>query len=69
MQEVITSHEETGFTSCPEYIGAVSVFYKRHLCRLEPWPAGLERTFAGNEPSRVRDDERAQRVHRHGTVP
>lgn len=22
------------------------VFYRRHLCRLDPWPAGLERTLA-----------------------
>ncbi|MGD0441878.1 MAG: alpha/beta fold hydrolase, partial [Acidimicrobiales bacterium] len=46
VQHVITRHERTGFTSCPEYIGAVNVFYKRHLCRLDPWPPGLERTFA-----------------------
>ena len=32
----ITRHEQTGFTSCPEYTSAVSVFYKRHLCRLHP---------------------------------
>ena len=55
VQEVITRHEQTGFTSCPEYTSAVSVFYKRHLCRLDPWPVGLERTFglvvmAGNVP-------------------
>ena len=50
VQEVITRHENTGFTSCPEYLGAVSVFYKRHLCRLDPWPDGLERTFAEMSP-------------------
>jgi proline iminopeptidase len=26
------------------------VFYRRHLCRLDPWPAGLERTFAEMSP-------------------
>jgi proline iminopeptidase len=50
VQEVITRHEQTGFTSCPEYTSAVSVFYKRHLCRLDPWPVGLERTFAEMSP-------------------
>ncbi len=50
VQDVITRHEQTGFTSCPEYTGAVSVFYKRHLCRLAPWPASLERTFAEMSP-------------------
>ncbi len=50
VQDAITRHERTGFTSCPEYVAAVSVFYRRHLCRLEPWPAGLERTFAEMSP-------------------
>jgi proline-specific peptidase len=46
VQAVIRDHEAKGFTTCPEYIAAVSVFYRRHLCRLDPWPASLERTFA-----------------------
>jgi len=51
VREVMASHEARGFTSCPEYVAAVSVFSKRHLCRLQPWPAGLERSLA--EESRV----------------
>ena len=50
VREVIERHEAQGFTSCPEYIGAVNLFYQRHLCRLQPWPAGLERTFAEMSP-------------------
>ena len=50
VRQVIVQHEEAGFTSCPEYLGAVSVFYQRHLCRLQPWPAGLERSFAEMSP-------------------
>jgi proline-specific peptidase len=50
VQRVISQHEESGFTSCPEYLGAVSVFYKRHLCRLDPWPVAVERTFAEMSP-------------------
>jgi len=50
VQKVIRHHEDTGFTSCPEYLGAVSVFYKRHLCRLDPWPVSIERTFAEMSP-------------------
>ncbi len=46
VREVIERHEARGFTSCPEYVAAVSVFYRQHLCRLQPWPDGLERTFA-----------------------
>jgi proline-specific peptidase len=49
--KVIRDHEASGFTACPEYQAAILGFYREHLCRLDPWPAGLERTFAefGNE--------------------
>ena len=50
VREVIERHEAQGYTSCPEYLGAVAVFYQRHLCRLQPWPAGLERSFAEMSP-------------------
>ena len=50
VRRVIEDHEAAGFTSCPEYLGAVAVFYQRHLCRLQPWPAGLERSFAEMSP-------------------
>ena len=45
VREVIDRHEAQGFTACPEYAAACLVFYKRHLCRLQPWPSGLERDF------------------------
>jgi len=47
VQDVLTTHEESGFYGCPEYQGAVAEFYRRHLCRLRPWPDCVERTFAG----------------------
>lgn len=34
--------EEEGRYEDPEYQEAVSVFYKRHLCRMEKWPKELE---------------------------
>ena len=43
---VISQHEEAGFTACPEYQAAILGFYREHVCRLTPWPAGLERSFA-----------------------
>ena len=43
---VIRQHEENGFTACPEYQAALLGFYREHVCRLKPWPAGLERSFA-----------------------
>jgi proline iminopeptidase len=46
VQDTLDRHEESGFTDCPEYAGALAVFYKRHLCRMDPWPDGLERSFS-----------------------
>jgi proline-specific peptidase len=45
-RRVIREHEAAGFTACPEYQAAILGFYRRHVCRLDPWPAGLERSFA-----------------------
>jgi proline-specific peptidase len=44
-QEILDRHEREGWTACPEYQGALVTFYTRHLCRMDPWPAGLERSF------------------------
>ena len=46
VQETIRSHEERGYTGCPEYQSAILGFYREHVCRLDPWPEGLERSFA-----------------------
>ncbi|MGI9050124.1 MAG: proline iminopeptidase-family hydrolase [Rubrobacteraceae bacterium] len=46
IRETIRHHEELGFTDCPEYAAAILPFYKEHVCRMEPWPEGLERSFA-----------------------
>lgn len=45
-RETIRRHEEAGHTSCPEYQSAILGFYKQHVCRMDPWPEGLERSFA-----------------------
>jgi proline-specific peptidase len=46
VRRVIRAHEDAGFTACPEYQAAILGFYRKHVCRLNPWPAGLERSFA-----------------------
>jgi proline-specific peptidase len=46
VRRVIREHEEAGFTACPEYQSAILGFYREHVCRMSPWPAGLERSFA-----------------------
>lgn len=47
VRKILDRHEAAGHFDCPEYTGAVAQFYRRHLCRLDPWPDGMERTFAG----------------------
>jgi proline iminopeptidase len=46
VRATIRQHEESGFTACPEYQSAILGFYKEHVCRMDPWPQGLERSFA-----------------------
>ncbi|HJY71748.1 MAG TPA: proline iminopeptidase-family hydrolase [Streptosporangiaceae bacterium] len=47
VRDVLDSHEAGGYFSCPEYQWAITQFYRRHVCRQDPWPDCLERTFAG----------------------
>lgn len=45
VQRTLAHHERRGFFDCPEYTAAIMVFYKRHLCRLDPWPEAVERSL------------------------
>lgn len=47
VQETLKRHEEDGTTASPEYEEAVLEFYRRHVCRIDPFPECVERTFAG----------------------
>jgi proline-specific peptidase len=47
VRAVLDRHEAAGYFGCPEYQWAITHFYRRHLCRMDPWPDCLERTFAG----------------------
>jgi proline-specific peptidase len=47
LQETIRRHEAHRYTGCLEYSAAILPYYKRHVCRLDPWPDALERSFAG----------------------
>lgn len=44
--EILTRHEEAGTTDDPEYEAAELEFYKRHVCRTDPWPDWLDECFA-----------------------
>lgn len=45
VRATIERSESSGATSSPEYQAAANEFYKRHLCRLDPWPAELRETI------------------------
>jgi L-proline amide hydrolase len=45
----IRAGEHSGETSTPEFEAAVMEFYKRHVCRLDPWPDEVVRSFAAME--------------------
>ena len=46
VQATLLRHEKDGTTSSAEYTAAVQVFYDRHLCRVNPWPEEMTRSFA-----------------------
>lgn len=45
MQATLDRHEAAGTTAAREYEAASTEFYRRHVCRLDPWPNSLMRTF------------------------
>src|SRR4051794_29531572 len=45
----LTRHEEAGTTGHREYRDAMMVFYRRHVCRLDPWPPDVVQAFARME--------------------
>jgi len=46
VQDVIVKHESDGSFDSPEYQSAVAEYYKRYLCRRDPWPDDVNKTFA-----------------------
>ncbi len=47
VQKTINDFEALGKYTDPEYLRAVDVFYRKHLCRLETWPAELKHSLEG----------------------
>ncbi|WP_341201164.1 proline iminopeptidase-family hydrolase [Planomicrobium okeanokoites] len=41
IQESIERSEREGTTDSAEYNEAMTAYYKRHMCRVDPWPEGL----------------------------
>jgi len=45
LRETLRRHEEAGTTDSEEYQEAIMVVYRRHLCRCDPWPPEVVKTF------------------------
>ncbi len=45
VQATLLAHEVAGTIASDEYKAASQVFYQRHVCRLDPWPDEVKRTF------------------------
>jgi proline-specific peptidase len=46
VQRTLLQHEQAGTTDNPGYQEAMMVFYRRHVCRRDPWPDCVNRAFA-----------------------
>jgi proline-specific peptidase len=46
VEATLRKHEAAGTTADPEYQEAEMVFYRRHVCRTDPWPDWLVECFA-----------------------
>ena len=46
VQAWLLAHEAAGTTDSAEYQEAMQVFYKRHVCRTDPLPDSVQRSFA-----------------------
>jgi L-proline amide hydrolase len=45
VRETLLKHEVDGTTDEPAYEEAMMVFYRRHVCRADPWPECVTRAF------------------------
>ena len=46
VERTLREHEAAGTTSDPAYAAATDVFYRRHVCRADPWPDCVNEAFA-----------------------
>jgi proline iminopeptidase len=47
VREVIDDHEARSYYGCPEYAAANLEWWRRHVCRIRPFPESLEKALAG----------------------
>jgi proline-specific peptidase len=53
MVAVMARCEAAGHWNDPQYLEAVMAFYRRHLCRADPWPDCMQRTVRNLEGNQV----------------
>lgn len=53
MVAVMARCEAAGQWNDPQYLEAVMAFYRRHLCRTDPWPDCMQRTVRNLEGNQV----------------
>jgi proline-specific peptidase len=46
VQLTLLRHEAADTTMSLEYQAAMLIYYRRHVCRLDPWPEYIDRSFA-----------------------
>lgn len=44
VREILERHEDARTTDSEEYLAAAYEFYRRHICRAEPWPECVKRS-------------------------
>jgi proline-specific peptidase len=47
IQQTLLNHEAAGTTDSADYQDAMLEFYRRHVCRVDPWPDYVNRAFDG----------------------
>jgi proline iminopeptidase len=45
IRETLDRHEAAGTIASPEYLRATTLFYQHHVCRMQPWPEIVRRSF------------------------
>jgi proline iminopeptidase len=45
LRDTLRRHEEAGTTESADYQDAIMAVYRVHLCRCDPWPPEVEKTF------------------------
>ena len=45
LRDTLDRHEAAGTTASPEYLRATLLFYQHHVCRIQPWPDLVRRSF------------------------